>query len=244
MLRIALRPRWIAALVLVLAVAAGFVLLSQWQISRSVERASVETRDTETVVALESVAQPQAGVTTDAAGQRVTVSATLVPRDFSVLSGRLAGDRTGYWLVGHAVTDSGASLAVAFGWASSEAAARATVDQIGAITTLEGRFLVTEPPADDDFESRERSAMAVATFINEWSQPPTSVYGGFLVVSDAPSGLEAIDAPPPNGDVTLNWLNVFYAGEWIVFAGFAIYLWWRFVRDEWEGEQEARPAQN
>lgn len=27
-------------------------------------------------------------------------------------------------------------------------------------------------------------------------------------------------------------LNLFYAVEWVVFAGFAIFLWWRFVRDE------------
>ncbi|WHF22480.1 hypothetical protein QJS66_20905 [Kocuria rhizophila] len=28
-------------------------------------------------------------------------------------------------------------------------------------------------------------------------------------------------------------LNLFYAVEWVVFAGFAIFLWWRFVRDDY-----------
>ena len=239
MLRIALRPRWIALLVLVLAIAAGFVLLSQWQLGRSVERASVLGRDTETVVALDSVARPQSGVTTDAAGRLVQVSAEFVAEDFTVLSGRLNHDVEGYWLVGHAVTPEGTSLAVALGWAATAGEARAAVGGIPSGEILEGRYLATEPPADDDFEQGERSAMAVATLINEWSQPPTAVYGGYLVAGDAPSGLDRIDAPAPSEEVVLNWLNVFYAIEWIVFAGFAVFLWWRFVRDEWELENEA-----
>ena len=238
MLQIALRPRWIALLVLVLAIAAGFVLLSQWQLGRSVERASVVGRDTETVVALDSVARPQSGVTTDAAGRLVQVSAEFVAEDFTVLSGRLNHDVEGYWLVGHAVTPEGTSLAVALGWAATANEARAAVGGISPGESLEGRYLATEPPADDDFEQGERSAMAVATLINEWSKPPAEVYGGYLVAGDAPSGLDRIDAPAPSEEVVLNWLNVFYAVEWIVFAGFAVFLWWRFVRDEWELENE------
>lgn len=239
MLRIALTPRWIALLVLVLSIAAGFVLLSQWQLSRSVERASVVGRDTETVVALDTIARPQSGVTTDAAGRLARVSAEFVTDDFAVLSGRLNDGVEGYWLVGHAVTPEGTSLAVALGWAATESEARAAVGAIQPGETLEGRYLATEPPADDDFEQGERSAMAVATLINEWSQPPAAVYGGYLLVGEAPSGLDQIVAPAPSEEVVLNWLNVFYAVEWIVFAGFAVFLWWRFVRDEWEREQEA-----
>ena len=239
MLRIALRPRWIALLTLVLAIAAGFVVLSQWQLSRSVERASVVGRDTETVVALDSIAKPQSGVTTEAAGRLARVSAEFITEDFSVLSGRLNDDVEGYWLIGHAVTPEGTSLAVALGWAATTSEARAAVGRIPAGETLEGRYLATEPPADDDFEQGERSAMAVATLINEWSRPPAAVYGGYLVMGEAPSGLDRIDAPAPSQEVVLNWLNIFYAVEWVVFAGFAVFLWWRFVRDEWEREHEA-----
>ena len=38
-------------------------------------------------------------------------------------------------------------------------------------------------------------------------------------------------------EVELNLLNVFYALEWALFAGFAIYLWYRLVRDVVEREQ-------
>jgi hypothetical protein len=80
--------------------------------------------------------------------------------------------------------------------------------------------------------------MSVATLINEWSTPPETVYGGYLILGEAPRGLETIDAPAPSEEVVLNWLNVFYAVEWVVFAGFAVFLWWRFVRDAWEREHE------
>jgi hypothetical protein len=28
-------------------------------------------------------------------------------------------------------------------------------------------------------------------------------------------------------------MNIFYAVEWVVFAGFAIFLWWRLVADDY-----------
>ena len=242
MLRMALRPRWIAVLLVALAFAAGFVLLSQWQISRSVEQATVVERETETVLALTDVTRPQRGVTTEAAGQLVSVQAQYVEGDFSVLSGRVNFGTEGYWLVGHAVADDGTSLAVALGGAATEDAALAADRPTGG--TLEGRYEATEPPADDDFEKGERSAMSVAALVNEWADQPSAVYGGYLVLSGATSGLERIDSPPPSAEVVLNWLNIFYAVEWVVFAGFAVFLWWRFVRDAVEREEQEKAELN
>ena len=36
----------------------------------------------------------------------------------------------------------------------------------------------------------------------------------------------------------MNWLNIFYALEWIIFAGFAFFIWWRLVKDAYERELE------
>jgi hypothetical protein len=30
----------------------------------------------------------------------------------------------------------------------------------------------------------------------------------------------------------INWLSAFYFLEWMLFAGFAVFLWWRLVKDE------------
>ncbi len=234
MWRVALRPKWIAGLAFALAVAAAFVLLSQWQLARSVEQGAADTRDTESVVSLDSVAEPQAGVTTDAASRRVSVSGHFVEADTGVLAGRLDGGTAGYWTVGHFVAANGASLAVAVGWSAERPAAST---DLSSLTTLTGRFLPSEQPNDDP-ENGERRTMAVAALINEWSQAPDTVYGGYLVLADAPAPLATIDSPPPSKEVEFNLLNIFYAIEWVVFAGFAVFLWARFVRDEWERERD------
>ena len=57
------------------------------------------------------------------------------------------------------------------------------------------------------------------------------VYAAYVVERDAPAGLAQIDSPPPIQQSTLNWLNIFYAAEWVIFAGFAIFFWYRLVKD-------------
>ena len=42
----------------------------------------------------------------------------------------------------------------------------------------------------------------------------------------------------PVTDTQLNWLNVFYAIEWVAFMLFAFYLWYRLVKDALEREIE------
>jgi hypothetical protein len=37
---------------------------------------------------------------------------------------------------------------------------------------------------------------------------------------------------------SLNILNLFYALEWAIFGLFALYLWFRLVKDAWERELE------
>jgi surfeit locus 1 family protein len=237
-LAIARRPLWIGALVLVLGVAAAFAALAQWQVGRSVESAQVEERATETVVPLDRLAGTAEQVRGDQEGQLVEIEASYVPGDSTVLSGRLNDGELGWWAVAHAVTSDGDSLAVALGWASTpEAAAEAgdrVTDADGVVT---GRFLGSEAPQDQDFEAGERSALAVAELVNLWAEPGP-VYGGYVVSAEAPAGLETISAPPPEQQVQLNWLNVFYAVEWIIFAGFGFYLWYRLVKDVWERERE------
>jgi hypothetical protein len=67
------------------------------------------------------------------------------------------------------------------------------------------------------------------------------VYRPYLVADagDPPPGLVAIDSPAPTEGSSVNWLNIFYAVEWAIFAGFAFYMWYRLARDAWEKEVEA-----
>ena len=44
--------------------------------------------------------------------------------------------------------------------------------------------------------------------------------------------------------MSLNLLNIFYAVEWVIFAGFAIFLWYRLVKDAWEEENAEEGSQD
>ena len=238
---VARRPRWIAALILALGIAAGFAALGQWQIGRAVQTATVVKLPTEKVMPLSSVATPQKEVTERAAGQMVSVVGRRVAGDTYVISDRVNFGVTGYWVLGHVVAKNGASVAVALGWTKSreKADAEAGILKSGAPTaTIVGRYQPTEPPDQNDFEHDKRSVVSIPWLINEWKVVTPTTYGGYIVDRTAPAGLTAIQSVRPVNDVTLDWLNVFYAIEWALFAGFAIYLWYRLVKDAWEREEE------
>lgn len=240
---IARRPRWIAALLGALAVAAIFAALGQWQVGRAVQTAVVTGPDTERSVPLERIERPQTAVNGNEAGRIVTVTGRLIPGDTTLLEGRFRvgsngglGGEQGWWVVGHLRTGDGVSLAVALGWAADRAEARAAETRIPTgERTMRGRYAVSESPAEDDPQKARRSALAVPALVNEWSDVGRA-YGGYLVASAPTPGLDRIVAPPPAEQGQLSLLNLFYAVEWALFAGFAIYLWYRLVRDVLERE--------
>lgn len=259
MWEVARRPRWIAALVFALAVAAGFAALGQWQLARSISSGQVVERATETVLPLSEVTEPQAPMSATADGQLVSVRGAYVDDDWMLVSDRVQDGDLGYWVIGHLVTgdaagsagaDAGADgvpgaadLVVALGWAPTEKRAASALaglrdDFAGVTVEVTGRYAAGESPVTDDLEDGARTAVSPPSLVNEWSESTGSVYGGYLIAdADAP-GLDSIDAPAPGEEVALNWLNVFYAVEWVVFAGFAIFMWYRLVRDAWERETE------
>lgn len=234
MWRVARRLKWIAALFLALGVASIFGLLGQWQLDRSIEQGTIIERNTETVVPLESVATPQSVITSEASGRMVSVECRFVEGDDVVLDNRRTLQGVGQWLVRHCMTEQGNSLAVAVGFAPSGVSANTLPATTGEIV---GRYVPTESPQQSDFVAGEISTVAVPELLNLWADPGP-VYGGYLVLSEAPEGLSTIGTEAPPTESELNWLNLFYALQWVIFGLFALYLWWRLVRDEWEREAE------
>jgi surfeit locus 1 family protein len=247
--------------VLALLVAAGFAGLSQWQLARAIATGTVIERDTETAVRLQDVAKPQSPVTDRATAQLVTVTGHWNAVDYSIVSDRLNAGTAGYWVVGHfsaelgsAIPGSGtadpgatAGLAVAIGWSADRAGAASALTALttlgaeasGSAVPITGRYIPAEGPQDSDFERGKLSTMTPGAFLNTWKIPDAAgIYGGYLTSAVAAQGLTRIDSPKPSSAVELNLLNIFYAVEWVVFAGFAIFLWYRLVRDTWERERE------
>lgn len=249
MLRMMLRPRWVLALLAALGIAAGFAILAQWQVSRAVEEARVVERPTEQVRPFAEVVEPDAPTEQAATGQRVSVRGTVVAGDTVLVQGRVNDGETGWWVVAHLeVTDAApGGLPVALGWTPDEQTARDALAEVDAAARsgdeveVVGRFLPSEAPIrpEDGEDPQVMRTVAVAHLINVWADyDERPVYFGYVTAGEPPAGLEAISSPPPEQQAELNWLNVFYAIEWIVFGGFAVYLWYRLVKDAVERERD------
>ena len=244
MWKTARRPRWIAALLLAIGLAAGFAALGQWQLERSIASAVVVQRDTERVRPLTELATPQSPMTDAANGVMVETSGRFVAGDYVVLADRLNGSSGGFWVVGHLETDAAgdatASVAVALGWAPDLATANSVASGLGDDPArVTGRYLPPEAIEDCNFQSGATlDTLSTAALVNQWHEFRGSVYAGYIVSHTAVTGLEVIDSPVPSEGAGYNLLNLFYAIEWVVFAGFAIFMWYRLVRDAWERETE------
>lgn len=246
------RPKWIGALLLALLVAGGFAWLGQWQLGHAISLNNESAVEAETVRPLAEAADPGDPVTDATAGYVFSVEGAFAGGDFSVIEQRRNGDREGAWVVGHFATDgaSQGSLAVAVGWAPSAEVATSALRDLEAETagqrfSFEGRYMPGDAPvvprAGDD--PGRLLSMSPAQLVNLWQPFDGRAYAGFLVLHPgggldadvlSSAGLEAIESVPPLPVETINWLNLFYAAEWVVFAGFAIFFWFRLVRDDWE----------
>ena len=116
------------------------------------------------------------------------------------------------------------------------------------MTTATGRLLPSEAPvAGKAAAPGEATAVSVAELINYWE---ISSYPGFVAataeiadgadVSPAavPGDLLPLQIGPQPPAQQINWLNLFYSLEWVVFAGFALFIWWRLVKDDYRRDLE------
>lgn len=232
---------------LALVLAAVFAGLGKWQLERSIANGRPLPATTETRKTLDTVTKPMQPTTETLAGQKVTVTGTFVAGDTTVLTGRSGGGT--YQTVGHLVdAGSGASVPVVIGWSDQRSDAVAGGDRLadGARVTVEGRYYPAESPDQDTYDKGEYSAVAPARFVNTWKSFDDRMYLGYVVADGTTAkaaDLGTIADRAPTREVQFDWLNLFYAIEWVVFAGFAVFLWYRFVKDAWEREQEdARDA--
>ena len=99
------------------------------------------------------------------------------------------------------------------------------------------------PPRGADPQTLTR--MSPAALLGQWHdvERPRRL-PALLVADEAAAGpLDAISSPAPAEGSGVNWLNIFYAVEWAVFAGFAFYLWYRLAARR-VGERRSRTLED
>lgn len=244
-LKTALKPTWIAGLILALVVSGVFVLLGKWQMDNAASAPPPLTQ-TETPVPLTEHFVPEKSMYGTEADQVITMTGQFLPDTDVFIHPRLNGEQEGYWVVS-AFRVEGAPqdevIPVVRGWTAStgvsEPAPEGELD-------LTGRLLPAEGPGPEGIQQTPDgtvlTSLASAELINLWDVRSYAGYvapfemttgaGTMVGATAADSALEPVIVGPQPQETTYNWMNIFYAIEWVVFAGFAIYLWWRFLRDD------------
>ena len=238
------RPHWIAMLGFTLLVAGIFAWLGQWQLGNAIDTDPPPPGMTEEIRPLAEVVEPGEYLPEPLVGQRVVTTGEWVPGDFLIVSSRFNEGEEGYWVTGQLRVAERTSIAVALGWTPDAATAEAVASALNAqdprAAEITGRVISDEgaqlPPQND---VQRMNRMSPAMLLSRWHDiEQLNVYRPYLASMSAPEGLVDISSPPPAEGSPINWLNVFYAVEWAIFAGFAFYIWYRLTKDAWEREVE------
>lgn len=259
-LRAAITPRMLGIFALLLVGAVVCVRLGAWQIDRAVgaaeQQAAIEqaAREDAPPVPIADVVAPQTSFTQAMVGTRVELVGSWEPKLSYWVPDRELDGETGYLLVAAFREEStGALMPVLRGWVAEKDEAylelpAGTVTVMGWLDGSEAAETAVQP--GDEVDSINAGAL-----VNAWGGP---IYSGYVILISAdpsegapgwsPAGMPAVEQMPPPTLPTggLNLRNLLYAAEWFVFGGFALFLWWRMVRDEVrvlraERERQAQP---
>ncbi|MFJ2608638.1 MULTISPECIES: SURF1 family protein [unclassified Streptomyces] len=246
MYRFLLTPRWWGINVFVLLAIPVCVFMGSWQLSRFEDRVQAhEVQDTRAAEAGKEPARPLHDllpVDQATSGQNATASGRygrqlLVP-------GRELDGRKGFYVLTLLRTDSGRALPVVRGWLPGTAdAAKAPAAPTGEVTVT-GALQASETPGDDGVSAAgglpagQTAAISSGSLVN---LVPYRVYDAWITLDKADSGMTAVPAKAPqNTGLDLKaFQNLGYTGEWFVFAGFVVFMWFRLLRREVEFIKDA-----
>lgn len=240
MLRTLLKPRWLVLLAVLVVVLVTFTRLGMWQLSVAQDDAARQARAeaaAQPVVAVDEVLAPNAAYTERAAMRRVTATGSYDAARGFLVAGRLLAGEPGHWVVTPLVLDgTGARLVVVRGFVTGPddvpPAPPGTVTVTGTLAPGESPATGSVPPEG------QRGSIDLAVLANEW---PPGLYNAFVFAeTEDPAPVAAptrIPPPEPSGEV--DWRNLGYALQWWVFAGFAVFMFWRLVREDHVRDRQA-----
>lgn len=164
-------------------------------------------------------------------GRPVEVTGSWIGSGTVYVSDRERDGVLGYWVVTPVAVGSAdaPAIPVVRGWvdAPDDAPAPPTGEVVldGWLQPTEGTGVV-----DDDRDDDVVPQVRIADLIQHVDR---DLYGAYLVAEEPTPGLERVTASElPRIDRFTGLRNFLYALEWWVFAAFAGYIWWRYVRDE------------
>lgn len=244
--RFLLTPRWWGINVFVLLAIPFCIFMGSWQLSRFEGR--VQDHRAATAQAADSkreAARPlRELLPVDKATSGRQVTATGRWGKQLLVPDRTLDGRQGYYVLTLLRVDGGKALPVVRGWLPGSAdAARAPAAPSGEVTVT-GALQASETPGDNGVSARgglpagQTAAISAASLVN---LVPYDVYDAWVTLNTADSGMKAVPAKAPadSGLDLKAFQNLGYTGEWFVFAGFVVFMWFRLVRREVEFARDA-----
>ncbi|MFI7385048.1 SURF1 family protein [Streptomyces sp. NPDC049813] len=247
MYRFLLTPRWWGINIFVLLAVPVCVFMGSWQLSRFEDRvqdhhevsertAANEKADAEPLASVLPVDQNTSGKRTQATG-RYDKQFLVPDRDLD--------RRTGFYVVTLLKVDgTGKALPVLRGWLPGAAsAAKAPAPPKGEVTVV-GALQASESAGSDGVSTAgglptgQLGMISAASLVNK---VPYDVYDAWVTLDRADAPMTPVPAGTPQGSgLDLKaFQNLGYTGEWFVFAGFVLFMWFRLVRREAEALRDA-----
>jgi surfeit locus 1 family protein len=232
-IRTALQPRWLALLAVLLIVVYTFARLGLWQLAVAQDRAFEETlaaQAAQAEVPVEEVLKPFGAFPADASGRPVSATGRYDADLQFLVPDRLLEGRTGYWVMTPLRTEEDALLTVLRGWvASPDAADSPPATEVEVTGTLAPG---ESPSTRTDLSAGLLDSVDLAVLANQWEG---DLYNAFVFATGEEPQVTATSVepvPPPSlSDRGVDWGNLGYALQWWVFAGFAVYMYLRFLKE-------------
>jgi len=252
--RFLLTPRWLGLTLFAVIAVPVCVWLGLWQLGRFDTRvqSSEQQKERSTDV---SAAQPldvlltgrdRSGITANDVGAEVRFTGVYDAAHQLLVPERQVDGHNGFYLMTPLRLANGEYIEVVRGWmqgaATASAAAAHPVPR--GVVTLVGRLQAPEDATTPGvigsgaLPAGQTGMISAANLVN---QLPYSVWNGWVALDQVPKGLTAVPTYQPSGGggVSLQAIqNLGYTCQWFVFAGFAIFMWFRLVRNEAETERD------
>jgi cytochrome oxidase assembly protein ShyY1 len=239
--RFLVTPRWWGINVFVVLAIPVCVFMGTWQLGRFEGRVNAHTaaekapdpagRAAAPLDTLLPVDQETSGRHTQATGRY---------GDQFLVPGRELNGKEGSYVLTMLRTDGGKALPVVRGWL---AGGRKPPAPPAGEVTVTGALQASETTGSDGVDDRgglPRGQLGMISGASLVNLVPYEVYDAWVTVSHAPAGLTAVPAvAAQNTGLDLKaFQNLGYTGEWFVFAGFVLFMWFRLLRREAESVKD------
>ncbi|MET9799547.1 SURF1 family protein [Streptomyces sp. NPDC006368] len=241
MYRFLTTPRWWGINVFVLLAIPFCIFMGTWQLGRFEDRVDSHreaARQPDPAVVDAAPLDELLPVTQETSGRHATATGRYGEQ--FLVPGRELEDRTGSYVLTLLRTEGGRTLPVVRGWLPE--GGRAPAPPAGEVTVT-GALQASENTgtkgvhAAGGLPEGQVGMISAASLVN---LVPDDVYDAWVTLTDAPSGLTPVPAAAPEGSgLDLKaFQNLGYTGEWFVFAGFVLFMWFRLFRREVEAARD------